>query len=81
VSIVAAQDLTSVRSVVCNNTHFFGSPEAASRWLERHPEATILPVEEAFRLGRLIAEGLLGISRPDRSEDTGCERTGGGNGR
>jgi alkylmercury lyase len=69
VSIVAARDLASVRSGGCNNTHFFSSPEAASRWLERHPEATILPVEDAFRLGRLIAEGLLDISRPDRSEE------------
>jgi alkylmercury lyase len=59
VSIVAARDLASVRSAGCNNTHFFRSPEAASRWLEKHPEATILPAEDAFRLGRLIAEGLL----------------------
>jgi alkylmercury lyase len=81
VAIAAAQDLASVRSVVCNNTHFFSSPEAASRWLERYPEATILPVEEAFRLGRLIAECPLGISRPDRSENVERERTGGGNGR
>jgi alkylmercury lyase len=58
VSVVAARDLANIRSVGCNNTHFFCSPEAASRWLEKHPEATILPVEEAFRLGRLIAEGL-----------------------
>jgi alkylmercury lyase len=68
VSIVAARDLASVRSVGCNNTHFFSSPEAASRWLEKHSQATILSVEEAFRLGRLIAEGLLEISHPDRSE-------------
>ena len=78
VSIVAARDLTSVRSVGCNNTHFISSPEAASRWLEKLPEVTILSVEEAFRLGRLIAEGLLGISRPDRSAGTKRERTGGG---
>jgi alkylmercury lyase len=58
VSVVAAQDLANIRSVGCNNTHFFISPEAASRWLEKHPEATILPVQEAFRLGRLLAEGL-----------------------
>ena len=76
VSIVAARDLTNIRSVGCNNTHFFASPEAASRWFEKHPEATILSVEDAFRLGRLIAEGLLDISRPDRSEDTERERTG-----
>jgi alkylmercury lyase len=81
VSIVAARDLANLRNVGCNNTHFFSSPEAASRWLEKHPEATIVPVEDAFRLGRLIAEGLLGTSRPDRSEDTERERTGGGNGR
>src|ERR671933_482144 len=58
VSIVAAQDLANIRSVGCNNTHFFSSPEAASRWLEKHPEATILSVKEAFRLGGLLAEGL-----------------------
>jgi alkylmercury lyase len=65
VSIVAARDLANIRSVGCNNTHFFRSPEAASRWLEKHPEASILPVEDAFRLGRLIAEGLLDTSRSD----------------
>ncbi len=69
VSIVAARDLANFRRVSCNNTHFFSSPEAASRWLERHPEATILPVEDAFRLGRLIAEGLLDISRSAEPAD------------
>jgi alkylmercury lyase len=73
VSIVAARDLANFRSVGCHNTHFFSSPEEASRWLERHPEATILPVEDAFRLGRLIAEGLLGNSRPDEPADAGRE--------
>ena len=51
VSIVAARDLVSFRSVGCNNTHFFSSPEAASRWLEKHSQATILSVEEAFSAG------------------------------
>jgi alkylmercury lyase len=69
VSIVAARDLANLRSVVCNNTHFFSSPEAASRWLEKHPEATILPAEDAFWLGRLIAEGLLDISRSAEPAD------------
>jgi alkylmercury lyase len=62
VSIVAARNLVTVRSVGCNNTHFFSSPEAASRWLEKHPEATILSAEDAFRLGRQIAQGILDIS-------------------
>jgi alkylmercury lyase len=56
VSIVAAPDLANFRSISCNNTHVFASPEAASRWLEKYPEATILSAEDAFRLGRLIAE-------------------------
>jgi alkylmercury lyase len=75
VSIGAARDLANFRRVSCNNTHFFSSAEAASRWLEKHPDATILPAEEAFRLGRLIAEGLLDISCPDWSEDAKRERT------
>jgi hypothetical protein len=81
VSIVVARDLANFRRVSCSNTHFFKSPEAASRWLEKHPEATILPAEEAFRLGRLIAEGLSDISHPNRPEVTKHERTSGGNGR
>src|SRR5215208_1925014 len=36
VSIVAARDLINFRRVSCNNAHFFSSPEAASRWLEKH---------------------------------------------
>ena len=81
VSIVATRDLASVRSLGCDNAHFFCSPEAASRWLEKHLQATVLSVEESFQLGRSIAEGLLDISRPDRSEDAKRERSGGGNGR
>jgi alkylmercury lyase len=82
VSIIAARDLASFRSVGCNNTHFFSYPEAASRWLEKHPEASILSVEDAFRLGRLIAEGVLGISRANRPiAGTGTARDSGSTGR
>ena len=73
VSIVAARDLTNFRRVSCNNAHFFSCPEAASRWLEKHPEATILSVEDTFRLGRLIAEGLSDISRSAEPADAGRE--------
>jgi alkylmercury lyase len=34
--------------------------EAASQWLAQHPGARLLPVGEAFRLGRLIADGTFG---------------------
>ena len=82
VSIIAARDLASFRSVGCNNTHFFSSPEAASRWLEKHQEASILSVEDAFRLGRLLAEGVLGISRANRPiAGPGTARDSGSTGR
>jgi alkylmercury lyase len=73
VSIVAARDLATFRRVSCNNAHFFSSPEAASCWLEKHPEACILSVEDTFRLGRLIAEGLSDISRSAEPADAGRE--------
>ena len=73
VSIVAARDLANFRRVSCNNAHFFSSPEAASCWLEKHPEATILSVEDTFRLGRLIAEDLSDISRSAEPADAGRE--------
>jgi alkylmercury lyase len=73
VSVVEPKDVANIRSVFCENVHFFASPEAASRWLEKHSEATILPVEEVFRLGRLIAEVVLDISR---SADAERKRTG-----
>jgi alkylmercury lyase len=73
VSIVAARDLANFRSVGCHNAHFFSSPEAASCWLEKHPEATILSVEDTFRLGRLIAEDLSDISRSAEPADSGRE--------
>jgi alkylmercury lyase len=76
VSMVAARDLATIRRVGCNNTHFFSSPKAASRWSEKHLEATILRAEEAFRLGRLIAEGLSDISRLAEPTDAEHERTG-----
>ena len=73
VSIAAARDLANFRRISCNNAHFFSSPEAASRWLEKHPEATILSVEDTFRLGRLIAEDLSDISRSAEPADAGRE--------
>lgn len=76
VSVVEPKDMANIRGVFCENVHFFASPQAGSRWLEKHPEATILPVEEAFRLGRLIAEVVLDISLSYQSADAGHERPG-----
>lgn len=62
VSVVEPRDLASVRRVSCQNVHFFSSPAAAARWLDQHAGATLLPVDEAFRLGQVIAARLWALS-------------------
>ncbi len=44
------------RETFCNQGHFFSSPDAASIWLPEHQDAIILPVDEAYQLGRLVAK-------------------------
>lgn len=61
VSIVTPEQCTSVRSAFCEQVHFFADGEAAQDWLAEHPEATVLPVVEAFALGgQLIQQRIVG---------------------
>jgi alkylmercury lyase len=59
VSIVTPDACTSIRTAFCNQVHFFASPAAAQPWLAQHPEATILPVAEAFALAGPLTQTLL----------------------
>ncbi|GAC1500751.1 MAG: organomercurial lyase MerB [Pseudarthrobacter sp.] len=59
VSLVNPEDMSSVRSSFCNQVHFFASPEEAEPWLENHPDGTIIPVDEAYRLASTMAEQML----------------------
>lgn len=52
VSLVACDDITSVRTAFCNHVHFFASEHAARPWLDDHPDASVLPVAEAYDLAR-----------------------------
>lgn len=60
VSVVVPDACGSVRSAFCNQVHFFASPQAAREWLVEHPGAEVLPVGEAFDLGRRLAQNMLG---------------------
>lgn len=62
VSIVVPEDVTDVRASFCNSVHYFASEEAASPWLERHPEGLILSAEDAFTVGALRNEEISGSS-------------------
>ncbi|MGD9430705.1 organomercurial lyase MerB [Arthrobacter russicus] len=61
VSLINPEEISSVRTSFCNQVHFFASPEEAEPWLKNHPEGTVIPVEEAYRLasdmaGKMLAE-------------------------
>jgi len=63
VSIVTPGKTASIRGAFCNQVHFFASADAAAPWLAGHREASVLPVAEAFELGRpLIAQMAAGSS-------------------
>lgn len=59
VSVVAPDAPASIRAAFCNQVHFFASADVARGWLDVHPGATVLPVADAFALGRPLAQQLL----------------------
>jgi alkylmercury lyase len=71
VSLVNPEDLSSVRSSFCNQVHFFASPDEAGPWLENHPEGTIVPVQEAYRLASTMAEKMLAETTMQNREKQG----------
>lgn len=46
----------NVRNSFCSGVHFISSAEAAASWLSRHPEATIVSLEEAWQLGHAVMQ-------------------------
>lgn len=58
ISLVNPDDLSQIRSAFCNQVHYFASPEEAAPWLERHPEATVIPVAAAFELATTLVESM-----------------------
>jgi alkylmercury lyase len=66
VSIVSPDAPASIRTAFCSKVHFFATPEVAKPWLAEHPGAAVLPVADAFHLGRPLTEALLaGQDKPD----------------
>lgn len=71
VSLVNPEDMSSVRSSFCNQVHFFASPEEAEPWLKNHPDGTVIPVDEAYRLASTMAEQMLSGITPQNSAKPG----------
>lgn len=70
VSVVNPDDITSIRSSFCNLVHFFTSVEDADPWLADHPDAELLSVAEAFRLGVALATNVLNGPQPNNTGST-----------
>ncbi len=56
------------RSASCNHGHFFATAEAGAQSLHDHSDGILLPVADAHRLGRLLAD-----QRVLRAGHTGTE--------
>lgn len=59
VSLVTPDTPTSIRASFCNQVHFFTSADAAKDWLTEHPGAQVLPVADAYDVGRPLIEQVL----------------------
>jgi alkylmercury lyase len=51
----AAAACADVRGAFCRHVHFFAGPDAGATWRAAHPEATLVSVEEAYAMARLLA--------------------------
>ncbi len=50
----------------CHYVHFFPSAEAAEAWIDEHPGAFTLPIEDAYRLGGILTQAAFGDVIPPR---------------
>lgn len=51
----AAAACVDVRGAFCRHVHVFAGPDAGAAWRAAHPEVTLLSVEEAYAVARLLA--------------------------
>lgn len=56
--VIPSETETCCKRNFCDQGHLFSSAKAANCWLENQPEAHILPVKEAFAVGRQLVTRL-----------------------
>jgi alkylmercury lyase len=56
VSVVPIEHAPNIRTAFCDHVHFFRSAADADVWLAQHPGGMVLPVGDAFALGRGFAD-------------------------
>jgi len=48
----ATTSTADITGTFCCHVHFLATPAAAEHWLNRHPEGTVLDIDDAYELGR-----------------------------
>lgn len=57
IALPSTDDICSdIKTSFCNQTHFFSSEQAAALWCLTHTNAVPLPVREAYRIVRQVAQ-------------------------
>ena len=51
-----ARSCCNIRGTFCYYIQFFSSPEATTMWRSKHQEAIILPVDDAYKVARMVAK-------------------------
>jgi alkylmercury lyase len=60
---------TRVIATGCRFVFFFASPASGERWVAKHPGMVLLPLEEAFALGKRINARVFGRGLERRREE------------
>jgi alkylmercury lyase len=63
ISLVVPRRVETIRESFCGMVSFVASEKVAAQWLQAHPEATAVPVAEAFTMARDFARQVLGASQ------------------
>ena len=53
--IIPTNSQECIRATFCEHSLFFSSERAASRYLDSHPEAMLLSIEDAATVGKRVA--------------------------
>ena len=48
----ATTSTADITGTFCCHVHFLATPAAAEHWLNRHPDGTVLDIDDAYELGR-----------------------------
>lgn len=64
VSLVTPDTTGSIRGAFCNEVHFFATADEAAGWLEQHPGASVVPVADAYQLGRPLIDAMAAADGP-----------------